>query len=47
LLGGALGDTLGLLPAIVLGSACGVIAMCWLIASPVRRLASAADAPPL
>jgi MFS family permease len=47
LLGGALGDRLGLLPAIALGSACGVVATGWLIASPVRRLTSAADAPPL
>jgi MFS family permease len=47
LLGGVLGDALGLRPALMLGSACAVAAICWLVASPVRRLATAADAPPL
>jgi MFS family permease len=38
LLGGALGDALGLRPAISVGAACAVIAILWLVASPVRRL---------
>jgi predicted MFS family arabinose efflux permease len=40
LLGGALGAALGLRPAILLGAVCAVIAIVWLVASPVRRLAA-------
>ena len=40
LLGGALGDALGLRPTIFLGAACSAIAIIWLVASPVRRLSA-------
>jgi MFS family permease len=45
LLGGALGDAMGLRPAILAGAVCATIALVWLLASPVRRLEAIPTAP--